>query len=315
MKRAIFVAASALSVLCSPWNAVLAQGARSTVRVGTTTAETLALALYAQEEGFFNQAGLNVDISLFANTSPIVGAVVGRSLDIGCTNFGAIIQAHIRNIPIAVMAPGAVYSSAVPTTVLVVDKKSLLRSPRDLNGKIVAINNLRDMQQATIMKMADTNGGDAGTIKFIELPAAEMRQAIVSGRVDAGLLIEPSLTYAKDDVRIIGKPYDAAAKRMMTTAFFATTEWLSENAATAATFAAAIVKTAIWSNKNPATTLPILERYSKLEHSVLLKMNRTQYAEKIDLVSIQPLIDLMADYRFLPARFLATDLLWSGKAS
>ena len=59
--------------------------------------------------GFFKTAGLRVEFQQFNNGQAIAGAVAGGALDIAISNIVAMTQAHAKNVPFVIVAPGAVY--------------------------------------------------------------------------------------------------------------------------------------------------------------------------------------------------------------
>jgi len=69
--------------------------------------------------------------------------------------------------------------------------------------------------------------------------------AIVTGRVDAGVLPEPMLSAAKDRTRSIGSGDDAIGAHTVQTVWYALRSWLENNKDAARRFAAAIYAPAI----------------------------------------------------------------------
>jgi NitT/TauT family transport system substrate-binding protein len=212
------------------------------------------------------------------------------------------------------IAPGGLYTTAAPTTVLAVAKNSPLRDGKELNGKTVALSTLKDLQQASVMKWLDANGGDSSTLRFLEMPVPEMAPALTAGRIDAATLLEPSLTYAKNDVRVLGKCYDAIAKTLMITSHFGAADWLAKNAAPAHAFASVLRQTATWANGNPGDAAAILARITKIPPEIVAQMHRVSFAETLDVATMQPVIDATAQYKFLPRSFPVAEMFWSGRA-
>ena len=190
-------------------------------------------------------------------------------------------------------------------------KNAPFKTAKDLNGKTIGVSTLKDLQQASVMKWVDANGGDSSTLKFLEIPVPEMAPALVAGRIDGSCLLEPSLTFAKNDVRVFGKCYDAIAKSLMITTHFAGTDFLQKNPAAARAFIGALKATAEWANKNHPAAGAILAKISKLEPATIAEMHRVVYAESLDPATIQPVIDATAEYKFLPKTFNVSEMFWS----
>lgn len=308
MNRATFTALTAAAAAAAP----LAARAQSltTIRFGTTAVESYALPIYAQEAGFFKKQGLNAEITQFAGGGAVLTAVVGGSLDYACVNWGAIGNAHAKGIPLSVIAAGGLYSSDSPTTILAAAKNNTtLHTGKDLNGKNIGVSTIKDLQQASIMAWVDSTGGDSSTLKFVEMPIPEIPAALNTNRLDAGIVLEPILTANKGNIRILAKCYDAITKRLMICAEIGMTDYLNRNAAQTKKVIAALDECATWANANHEKAGEILTRVAKIPLATISEMNRTVYSDKIDLSTVQPVIDASAKYKFL-AEFKAQDVLW-----
>ena len=288
-----------------------AQNAPTVIRLGTAPVESYALVFYGVAHGFFKAANLDVQIQSFNGGGGVMSAAAGGALDMGCANVGAQANAHVRGLPFSMIAGGGLYSSKSPTTVLAVAKNAPFKTAKDLNGKTIGVSTLKDLQQASVMKWVDENGGDSSTLKFIEIPVPEMAPALDANRIDGSCLLEPSLTYAKNDVRIFGKCYDAIAKTLMITSHFANNGWLEKNPAVAHAFIGALKQTAEWANKNQAAAGDILAKLTRIPVATVREMHRVVYAESLDVATIQPVIDATAQYKFLPKTFNVADMFWS----
>jgi NitT/TauT family transport system substrate-binding protein len=310
MKRAAFTALLAGAAAAAPRIAA-AQSAPTVIRLGTAPVESYALVFYGVERGFFKAANLDVQVQAFSGGGGVMAAAGGGALDMGCANVGAQANAHVKGLPFSMIAAGGLYSTKSPTTVLAIAKNSPFKTGKDLNGKTIGVSTLKDLQQVSVMKWVDANGGDSSTLKFLEIPVPEMAPALNAGRIDGSCLLEPSLTFAKNDVRIFGKCYDAIAKTLMITTHFANNEWLEKNPAAAHAFIGAMKQSAQWANKNQAAAGSILEKISKIPAATVGEMNRVVYAETLDIATIQPVIDATAQYKFLPKTFPVSDMFWS----
>jgi len=308
MNRAAFTALAAVAATV-PVRA--GAQALTTIRFGTTPVESYALAIYTQEAGFFKKHGLDAQITPFAGGGAVLTAIVGGSLDYACVNWGAIGNAHAKGIPISVIAAGGIYSTDSPTTILAVAKNNTtFHTGKDLGGKTIGVSTIKDLQQASIMKWVDSTGGDSASLKFVEMPIPEIPAALTTGRLDAGIVLEPILTASKSDIRVLAKCYDAITKHLMICAEIGMTEYLNKNAAQTKRVVDALGECAVWANTHHQEAGEILTRVAKIPLATISAMARTEYSNKIDLATVQPVIDASAQYKFL-ADFKAQDLLWS----
>jgi NitT/TauT family transport system substrate-binding protein len=208
------------------------------------------------------------------------------------------------------------YGGSHPTTVIVTGKNSQIHSGSDLNDRAVAVNGLRDLTQYYAMAWVDQHGGDARSVKLIEMPFSEIGVALAQGRVDAGIVAEPALTLAeaKNEVKELGDPEADVAARFVQTAWFASEDWVRRNPEAARRFAEAMRKTAVWANAHHKETAAILARYTKITPEIASSMVRVSYGDggKLDPALFQPVIDVAVKYGGLPP-VAAKDLLWDGR--
>jgi NitT/TauT family transport system substrate-binding protein len=299
---ALVAAASALAA-----RPAVAQ-APAKIRVGVAGVESYSQGAYAQEMGFYKQAGLDADVSSLTNGGTITAAVIGGSLDFGTTNGGSMANAYVRGIPIYCIAPSGLYTSASPTTVLVVAKDSPIRTAKDLTGKRVAVTTLHDLMQAAFMKWIDDNGGDSKSVTYPEIHNAELVPSLLAGRVDATTLLEPQLTEEKDKIRVLAPAYDVIAKLLMISGWIVTKQYYESNRATVQKFVAVMKQTADWANKNQHDAGVVLAKLSKIPVEIVLKMNHNIFGTQNDPTLIQPTIDASVKYGFLPRSFRASEL-------
>ncbi len=283
------------------------------MRVATIPSDAGAEPFFALERGFFAKAGLDVRVDAQASGPVIAAAVAGGSLDIGFSNTVSIATAHKRGLPFAYVAPASVYVSAAPTSALMVRKESPLRVPRDLNGKTIGANALKNIAQYAPAAWLDRNGGDSTTLRFLEIPVDEMVPAMEQGRIDAGMLPEPQITESLPVCRMFAKPYDALGDGFMIAGWFASTAWADAHPDAVRRFAAAIRETAAWANRNPEQSLPVLVKYTKVDPRIASRVVRARFAESLTPAMLQSSVDLVARYKLIDTAFPAGELIYALK--
>ncbi len=287
-----------------------------TVRFGAVPVEEAALAYYAFEKGYFKAAGIDAQLQILPNGGSVTQAILGGALDVGVTNSGSMSSAHARGVPLYLVACGATYTPTEPIAHLAVGKTTGVKSAKDLSGKTLAVSTLRDMIQATVLGWIDKNGGDSKSVNFVEMPPPQMPAAITSKRIDGAAIVEPIFTSAKNDVIDLGQPYSSAndGKPFQTLGIAGNKDWTDKNLATVKKVAAAIHEAARWANnaKNHDECATILAKYTKIEPSVIASYPRITFAEANSPGLVQPVIDLMAKYTFLPKAFSASELFAPG---
>ena len=312
MKRSQFVALTGAAMAA---RAVSAGAATSpTIRAGTGAVEEFALPFYAIQKGFFRDAGLNVELNMFNGGGLVTQAVLGGALDFGVTNSGSMSSAHVRNLPIYLLAPGGLYSANAPIAHFIVAKTSPINDAPGLTGKIIGVTTLNDMVQAAAMAWIDKHGGDSHSAHWFELTSSEMAPAIAVGRLDAAVIVEPAYTGIRDQVKTIGLPYEAVngGKPFQTTGVIGNKTWVDQNPDLAKRVTQVMLHTADWANKNPAEEATLLAQLTKIDAAKIASIPRITYATKNDSGLVQPVIDVIARYGFIPKSFPAADLRMPG---
>lgn len=282
------------------------------MRVAYQTIDATTSFWTAIENGYFAKAGLNVAAEPMNGTAATASAgVMAGSLTSVGVSVVTLAKAHEKGLPLKYISLDSVYTSTAPSSALLVEKDSPVKSARDLNGKVIAVNTLSGLAYLAVLAWVDKNGGDAKSLKFTEMPFDTMPVALTAHRVDAALVAEPALTQAKADARVLGDAYTAIAPRFLIDGWVASTSWIAAHPADAAKFRKAVREGAVWANRNRDGSAIIAAKYTKAEVATIRSMNRAVFADEERNVTalIQPVIDVAAKYGVLTAAFPAADLL------
>ncbi len=281
------------------------------IRVGVGPFEANAGAYYAQETGAFKRAGLNVDIQQFRGGSAILAAIAGGALDVGIGNPLPLGNAHEHGLDFVYIAPGYLYDTANPAgTLLVVAANSPIHSAKDLDGKSIAGTAVPSIDTIAASAWMDANGGNATTVKFVEVGQPAMAEAVAAGRIDAAVLSEPSLGVglAAGIIRSLARCYDAFGPRVLVSGWFATGPWASAHADAVHRVRAAINEGATWAVRNPEQAALVLQKYLKLT----IPLAHEYHARTLDPRFIQPVFDGAARYKILSRPLDAREIIWKG---
>ena len=304
-----FAAAILSTVLVCTLNA---DGARAqqlpTVRVIALPIDSGAQPFIAQAIGFFKRAGINVEIVASENNgSAVAAAIASGTADIGQSNVISIATARERGLPFVLVAGSKLFVASLHQNALVVAPTSPIRTARDLIGKTVAVNGLRNISEIGVDAWLDENGVSPASVKLVEMPFSSMAATIASGRVDAALLTQPDLEGAltKKTVRVLSYPYESVGKQFLVGCWFATSTWANDHPESVRAYASAMQQTAEWANSHRAATAKIVEDMTKapVQTSAL-----PRYSVQLDPRDIQPLIDAAAKYGALKAAIPAAQL-------
>jgi len=308
-RRLVMSALAALALSCG--TAPVQAADPVVVNVGALPVDTSAVIFYAQSQGYFKAAGLDVRIQTMTSGPVLAQAVAGNAIDIGVANVATVASARLRGVPLKFIAPAAIASDATRTDLIVVGKDSPITKAADLNGKTIGLNGLRDLQQLCAMAWVDKHGGDSKTLKFVEVPFPTMGVALQQNRVDAAMPVEPFVSADRAITRSLGDVLDGVGSHYMIVGWLATDSWLAAHPDVATKFAGAIAKAAVWANTHQAESAAILVANSKLDPATAATMARAVYGTQLEPSLIQPVIDAAAKYGIIDKPIAASDLIWT----
>lgn len=277
------------------------------LRVATTPNDSGAEVYYGVDMGIFKKYGLDVTVTTLNNGGIIASGVASGTFDIAQAAVSSVAAAHERGVPFVIVAPAALWTTSRITSALVVAGDAKIASAKDLSGKIIAVNGLQNVTQVGPEAWIAQNGGDLASVKFIEMPFAEMTAALQSHRIDAAQMSQPALDEAqRAGAKVVAATYDAIAKQFLLAGWFATPAWVAGHADATRRFSQAILETARWANANPAASAKILEKYTKLP--IDPGTPRVLYPERMRPEEAQPLIDASAKFHALRSAFPAREI-------
>jgi NitT/TauT family transport system substrate-binding protein len=286
------------------------------IRITGLVTEAMCPLYYGMKTGMFERAGLDVTYTPNNSGAAAMAAVVSGDLELGTSNTLSISSAHVRGIPIAVVAPQVLYTTHTHEAMLQVAPDSRYQSGADLNGKMIAVPTLAGINALAAKAWVDQHGGSAATLKFVEMPNTSQPEAIAQHRIDAAILEPPVLeaSIADGTSKTIGDPMGSIATTYAIAAFVAKADWATANADTVMRFCRVLGDSARYVNTHHAETVPLVAELTKIDLPIVAKMARTTSGTRLNATEFQPLIDAAAKYGFIAHPFPARELFWSGAA-
>lgn len=265
-------------------------------------------AWFALETGLFTRAGLDVQTQFFPNGAAAAAALVGHSLDLACGNVVTVAQARDHGVPVQLVAPSILYQSSSANNGMAVLSDSTIRSAKDLEGKTVAVLSLQGILALSVKVWLDRSGADSKRVQLIEVTPPEMLAALQRGTVASALMVDPFLTAAGSQVRLLASPEDAMGPRLISTGWFATTDWVGQNQAAVKAYAGAMAGAARWANdaSHRAQATAVVAKYL----GRTIDLGKTFYAPTFETAPMQPILDDAYRYKFISRPMTVGELIW-----
>ncbi len=290
--------AAVAAVLMAPF----AASAQEKIKLGVLPFSESLAAIIADKQGFFKEAGIEVELSKFDSGALAVPVLQSGRLDIVLSNTVATFQAIEQGLDAVVLAPGAIVRGAPPdTTTAVIVKKGAIKSPKELEGKRIGVNVINSTAWLHAVAWLDKHGVDWTKVRFTEVPFPQMNAPLLNGQLDAIVQVEPfrSALMASGNAEIVGWPYVETAPNTDITQYIALASWAAKNHATAAKFAAAVAKGAQFAAANEAATREINLQFTNLNPALRDKVLLPLLGTAINLPEMTHTMQLMQKYGLL----------------
>jgi NitT/TauT family transport system substrate-binding protein len=285
--------------------------ALSKIRVGFLAAEPAAMVTYAKHRGMFTKQGIDAEMVPLTDPALFVPALLSGDLQFTGTHAGRAAQLKSSNLPIKVVASGALYEPKNPTSALVAPRGSPIKRPRDLVGKTILIDGPNTIAHIGVLKWLKRGGVSKDDVKINFVLFPDMVASLSKGDVDAAFLPEPYITEAvQRGSKVVAYPFNAVCSKVCVITF-----WIARadvDANVVARFRNAMQNAAVWANqdKNDAARAKILAKYvPDIDAKVLAKMTWSSFATLLRPSLAQPWLDAFAEFGVIPAGFKAIDLV------
>ncbi|TDV48810.1 ABC transporter substrate-binding protein [Actinophytocola oryzae] len=271
---------------------------RTKITVGVIPIVDVAPIYLGVKQGFFSEEGLEVELETAQGGAAIVPAVVSGQYQFGFSNTTSLLLANSQGLPLKVVAAGVASTGedGKDFGAVVVKPDSPIRSAKDLAGKRVAVNTLKNINTTTVNKVVEDAGGDASTISYVELPFPDIAAAVASGDVDAGQVVEPFLTIAtgQGDRQVVSN-YAGTDPDLTVGMYFTSQQYVGQNAKAVKGFTAAMQKSVAYAAAHPDEVRAILSTYTKIDPAVQENLVLPKWPTAVDEDSVKLLGDLAED--------------------
>lgn len=268
----------------------------------------------AQQEGFFEANGLDVEIVSGGAPAQNVAMAVSGEADITTGSWGTAITSIAQGMPLKVISGNGYTSPDFATSGIVVPGDSPITSVADLVGKKVGIQGLNTGSEVPMFLAAKDAGIDPLSIERVEIASSGMATALEEGTIDAVLASSPFFNQLEaSGNRVISTPSKDFLPKAPVTVWTVTESWLAENAEAAAGFNAAMTEAdAFYSDPaNVEAVLDITAEVSQVDRDSLSGESLIPISTEIDVAAATLQRDGFVEFGIIPEAPEVDDILWS----
>jgi NitT/TauT family transport system substrate-binding protein len=273
------------------------------ITVSDTAGVPSAFLEYGVKEGFFEKRDLNVEVQPSQGGATVVPAVVSGDVDIGGSNLVSVLLAQGKDIPVKIVAPGTFVDGDKDFSAIVVAKDSPIREPKDLEGRTLAVNTLKNVAEVTARAALEKEGVDSSKIELTEVDFPDMTAAVEQGRVDAAFAIEPFVTQATaGGNRVVLRPYVGTKPGLQIGCYFTSEQYLAENEDVVTRFREGVGETAEAIAADPSGFREFLPEASEIPPPAAQEAVLPAWKAASDQASLDLTAELMQRYEITPEK-------------
>jgi NitT/TauT family transport system substrate-binding protein len=276
------------------------------LHVGVIPIFSVAPHYAADKFGWFKAEGIDT------TTKPVQGGAVGipalasGSFDVLYANCISVLTALERGIDLRVIAEATTIGEQPPDADAIFIRatdKDKLKSGKDLEGKIIAVNAKFDLMWLVMQGYVQKTGGDANKVTYREVPVPSMLDALKSGQVDAALVLDPFMTIAMHDPNyaLMGWPSSMVMPNMPSSLWVTSGQTADTKTDQVRAYVRGFMKGVAWYNSHLGTPefFDLVASYSKTDVALLQKMYAAKQPTEISTPVMKQLVSVVKEYGLL----------------
>lgn len=286
-------------------------GGLRAVTVGAIPIVDVAPLHLAKEQGFFEEAGLDVTIENTSGGAISFPGVSSGQFDFAFGNVVSMMVARSQGIGLRFFCSGSTTTGepGQDNVALIAAPDSGFRTIRDLEGKMLSSNQLANIGDTACRQALDKAGGDGAALEFMEMAFPDVQAALENGQLDAGVVVEPFVTPALEAGMVaVSWPYAEANPELDTGGYFASEETLENDPDLVRSFREALVRGLEYAQENPDEVRRITGTYTQTPPEVLEQIKLPRFRAEFDLAAQEELAASARKYGTITGELSVPDM-------
>ncbi|GIH92361.1 ABC transporter substrate-binding protein [Planobispora siamensis] len=269
-----------------------AAGGKDKVNAGVIAIVDTAPIHLGKAKGFFDKQNIDLTITPVQGGAASISGAVSGQFQFAFANTTSLLTAVEQGLDVKVVTNG-VASTGVPGkdfSAVLVKPDSPVKTAKDLAGKKVSVNQLKNIGDTTIRAAVRDAGGDPDGIEFVELAFPDAPAALENGQVDAIWVVEPFVSQALSrGARPVTWNFAEPVEDLTVAMYFTTGKTDPD---LVKRFTAAMNESLTYAQEHPEEAREALKTYTKIAPEVIAEIYLPKWGTEINEESVQEIADL-----------------------
>ena len=264
----------------------------SPIQVGLPTAETSFAnsdVVVAQQQGFFEEQGLQVELQNFSSGLKVVQAIVSGDVQVGGSSIEPVVNASAQGGQLSIIGG---YADRLTVSMVTPDS---IQSAADLRGETLGIQDVGAFREVMTRMVLESAGLTPDDVSYRPVDSNAYISALLSEQISSAILqTEQAVETINQDASFheIADLYEVEPDYYGT--YFVEGGWLSENPDTAVRFLTAITQAHRFMYENREETVPIVAEATGFDPEVIDEAYETLLVQN----GVFPVNEGLEDERF-----------------
>lgn len=265
----------------------------TTIRLATVPVTTVMQLYIAEQQGFFEDNGLDVEIIESPNLGTFAPAL-GSQYDVIYGTQADIILAAESGFPLSVISGSYVESESNQQVQLIAGAGSGITSIQDLAGKRIAAPTLAGTLYAALTGELEEQGVGRDGATIVEVPFPNMADQLNGGQVDAVLAIEPFIGgLLAQGHKPLSDPFLSVADPTLIGMWAADRQWATNHPDAVAAFRDSLQSAIDWIDENDAPTRESMQEVLGVPAAVAESVALPDWTVEVSPDDIEPWVQLL----------------------
>lgn len=273
------------------------------ITVGTLPAADYAPLYIAQDQGFFEEEGLDVNIEIIAGGAVGVTQLVSGEIDFSAATWANTLSAISEGLEIQVVREGT-DSSKEGINGLIVSEDGPIQSVEDLRGETISINTLQSATEIQVRDCLASEGLEPDDYELVEVAFPDAAAAVSQGRIAAGFVPEPFITIGESQ-GLTPLFYPSTCNELQSELplinWNVSASYAEENPEVVAAFVRAMDRATELAAEDPQVVIDILPEFTTLTPELAEAITQPSFVVDgtPDIEGAEKTMDLMVEYGLL----------------